>query len=409
MRGAFPAPDRGVTDYANVVILLGPSPTFGDVAAARKPGSPAPLSGEITFSPRRRPRCLEVLGKRKPNIQSLVRREDIEGLLAAASYQDLSPTSAGTVSDLGIQFRVDAISALGTLAPERGHNAIARGLRDPADEVRCAAVRVLHALEEVTVLANALRWLPPEKGRSRTLASEAIIDLGNAISPSEVASAVVDREDDELLDEQDVQLVLALLDDAGTETTAEVLELLVGALGDERGIVVDRAAEMLVRLAPASIEPLVGELRAGFNPAEATYVLGRIGDPETLDVLVEALRHHEPAVRAESAAALGELQDPRAVKPLLRATRDREQRVRNQAHIALDRLGTIAVIEDVAEMLRPIVHEAVRSALRRAEVEVDAETPAPSSPPRRRTRRPRSNGGPPDAADPPPTQQQRMQ
>jgi hypothetical protein len=63
------------------------------------------------------------------------------------------------------------------------------------------------------------------------------------------------------------------------------------ALGDERGIVVDRAADLLVRLAPESIEHRVSELRTGSNPADAAYVLGRIGDAQTLDVLVKALRH----------------------------------------------------------------------------------------------------------------------
>jgi HEAT repeat protein len=349
------------------------------------------------------------LGERKPNIKSLVRREDIDGLLEAASYQDLAPTSAGTVSDLGIPVRVDAILALGTLAPEQGHSAIAAGLRDPADRVRCAAVRVLHALHEVGVLAEALHWLPTEEGHSRTLASQAILNLRKSVTPSAVADALIHREDDDLLGEQDLQLILALLEEERADATDDMLKLLIIALGDERGIVVDRAAELLVRLAPESIEPLVGELSAGLNPAEAAYVLGRIGDPQTLDVLVKALRHRSARVRAESAAALGELQDPAAVKQLLRATHDAEHSVRIQARSALDRMGSIAVIEGVAELLRPVVREAVRSAIPHPEAEADGGTAPPRSPARRRGRSPRSNGGPPEAANPPPTHEQRMQ
>jgi HEAT repeat protein len=348
------------------------------------------------------------MGDRKPNIKSLVRRQDVVGLIQAATYQDLAPTSAGTVSDLGAPVRVDASLALGSLAPERGLKVIRAALRDPADRVRCAAIRVLHALQEAGVLSDALRWLPADAGHSRKLAVQAIIDLGESVRPSTVATALVHREDDDLLGEQDVQLILALLDEAGAAAANEVLESLVGALGDERGIVVDRTAEMLVRLVPDSTEALIGELSTGSNPAEAAYVLGRIRDPETLGVLVKALRHRDPRVRAESAAALAELQDPGAVKPLLRATRDREHSVRNQARVALDRMGTIAVIEGVAELLRPVVRETVRSTIGHPETEAGAGPPPPRSS-ARRSGPPRSNGGPPEAADPPPARHHRTQ
>jgi HEAT repeat protein len=349
------------------------------------------------------------LGERKPNIKSLVRREDIEGLLEAASYQDLTRNPAGAVIDLGIPVRTDAILALGTLAPERGHRAIAAGLHDPADRVRCAAVRVLHALDEGSVLADALRWLPPGEGHSRKLTVQAIMDLQNSVRPSAVADAIVHREDDDLLGEQDARLILALLEKEGGGATDAVVELLVRALRDERGIVVDRAAEMLVRLAPESIETLVCELRVGSNAADAAYVLGRIGDPQTLDVLVKALRHRDARVRAESAAALAELQDPAAVKPLLRATHDAEHNVRSQARMALDRMGTIAVIVGVAELLRPVVRDAVRSAIPHSKVEEDGDHLPPRAPARRQSRSRWSNGGPPEAADAPPTRQQMTQ
>jgi HEAT repeat protein len=349
------------------------------------------------------------VGERKPNIKSLVRREDVDGLVEAASYQELAPGSDGTVSDLGIPIRVDAILALGTLAPERAQGPIAAALRDPADRVRCAAVRVLHALQEVDALTEALQWLPTQSGNSRTLASQAILNLRTSIRHSAVVDAVIHHEQDDLLGDQDVQLILALLEEATEDATDEVLRALIVALDDERGIVVDRAAELLVRLAPESIDPLVHELREGVNPADAAYVLGRIGDPRTLNVLVKSLRHRNTRVRAESAAALAELQDPAAVKPLLRATHDPEHSVRGQARVALDRMGTVAVIEGVAELLRPVVREAVRSAIPQAEAESDGGSQQRRSSARRRPRSSRSNGGSPEAVDPPVNLQQGMQ
>jgi hypothetical protein len=70
-----------------------------------------------------------------PNIESLVRRQDVEGLLKAASYKDVARSSVGTVRDRGIPARADAILALGMLAPEAGLPAIRASLGDP--RTRC--------------------------------------------------------------------------------------------------------------------------------------------------------------------------------------------------------------------------------------------------------------------------------
>jgi HEAT repeat protein len=174
----------------------------------------------------------------------------------------------------------------------------------------------------------------------------------------------------------------------------------VHSLDHERGIVVDRAMDLLVRLAPASTNALAAQLRWGPAPAEAACVLGRIGDPRTVDVLVEALGHSDGGVRAESAAALAELRDPSAVNQLVAATHDPEHSVRRQASIALEGMGTDAVITGVAELLEPMIHQAVRWAL--AEFDHDGETfPPPAPPPSGRpSRSHESNGGAPSGESP---------
>jgi HEAT repeat protein len=292
------------------------------------------------------------VGTRKPNIKQLTRRGDVAGLEEAADPLSVSDASA----------RAEAILALGELGHDSGHQALETGLRDPDDNVRCAAVNVLHARHDGTALAEALRSLPAEGGESRELAILAIVDLGRSVSPSAVADALVGREDDELVGEQDARLFTELVARGDRDARDAAIELLIEALGDERGIVADRAAELLVRLAPTSIDALVAELRTGPGAADAAYVLGRIGDPETVDAMVEALRHEDPRVRSECTAALSEFEPHSAVKPLLRATRDPDHGVRVQAAIALDRMGTSAVIVGVAALLEPMIHDAVRAA-----------------------------------------------
>ena len=73
--------------------------------------------------------------------------------------------------------------------------------------MRCEAVRVLHALREVEALTQALQWLP-QKGHSRNLAFQALMDLRESVPALTVADALVHRDDDELLGEQDAQLIL---------------------------------------------------------------------------------------------------------------------------------------------------------------------------------------------------------
>jgi HEAT repeat protein len=329
-----------------------------------------------------------ILG-RKPNVESLARRNDLEGLVEATCYRELVQASPDTVSDQGIPVRAEAILALGELGPNAGEEAVALALRDPADRVRCAAVRVLYARKQAGVLMQALRWLPADKGQARAFAVRAILGLRNSLTPAVLADALIQSEDEELLNEDDEPLIEILLGEDRAEETAELIQLLVSSLADERTIVADRAGELLLRLAPASTEALVTELRTGPAAAEAAYVLSRMADPRTLDALVEALGHGDPRVRAESAAALGELQDPVAVKPLLSATHDVDHIVRTQAGRALDRLGTAAVIVGVAALLEPIVIDAVKSA---------AKGGAQAA--RRKSRTRTSNGGPPDGGGP---------
>jgi HEAT repeat protein len=300
------------------------------------------------------------VGSRKPNIKQLVRRGDVAGLVEAASYGRRAVPGEG--DDPAAPMRAEAILALGELGDYSGQEAVEAGIRDPDDRVRSAAVNVLHARHDGTALADALRSLPAEAGGSRELAILAIVDLGRSVSPPAVADALVGREDDELLADQDARLFTELVAKGDADARDAAIELLIEALADERGIVVDRAAELLVRLAPASTDALIAELHGGHAAADAAYVLGRIGDPETVDAMVEALRHEDPRVRSECTAALSEFEPQAAVKPLLRATRDPDHGVRVQAAIALDRMGTSAVIVGVAALLEPMIQDAVQAA-----------------------------------------------
>jgi hypothetical protein len=191
---------------------------------------------------------------RQPNVDSLARHEDVEGLVEATSYRELVQTSPESVNDLGVAVRTDAILALGDLG-EAGQEAVASALRDPADPVRCAAVRVLYARKQAGVLVQALRWLPAGKGKSREFALRAVRALQESLTPAALANALLQSEDDELLNEDDEQLILALLEEHRAEDVEELIQFLVSSLADERPIVADRAGDCFCCLLPPAPTP----------------------------------------------------------------------------------------------------------------------------------------------------------
>jgi HEAT repeat protein len=303
---------------------------------------------------------MRVFDKRKPNVKSLAKAGDVEGLIDATRHQELVPGRDGTTVDVGAPVREEAVFALRDVAPDRAGDAFVRALSDPVDGVRCAAAVALYERGDAEALADAVAVLPAEAGKARDVALRALFELRKPQTSRRLAHALVYRRDERPLKDADASLVPSLLRAEGRpEAPGEVVELLVVALGDERDAVADRAEDMLVRLAPASTEALIRELASGAAPRRAAAALGTIKDARALESLVAALSHPDSRVRGECCVALGELRDPAAVEHLLAATRDPEHGVRLRAGAALDSMGTAAVAVSVATLLRPLLSEAL--------------------------------------------------
>jgi HEAT repeat protein len=296
----------------------------------------------------------------KPNVKSLAKRGDEDGLVSAAGYQDLIAAPGEGMLDRGAEIRREAILALGQLGPEAGTEAVHAALSDPADHVRVAAIRVLFARKDAMPLATALAWLPVGHGHSRPLAIRALLELRPPECAPSLAVALVREPGNAAVGEDEAALLKLLLDAGqGSESAGEVIEELLVALGDDRDPVADRAEELLALLAPFGLDGVIAELRAGAAPHRAASVLAEVKDTQGLKPLMEGLLHRDPRVRAECARALGELRDPAAVEALIHASRDPEHRVRAQAGWALDRLGMVALVVGVSTMIRPMIHEAL--------------------------------------------------
>jgi HEAT repeat protein len=303
---------------------------------------------------------MALFGSGKPNVKALARRKDVDGLAAAAAFQDLTLAPGGGILDRGAGVRQEAILSLGALGAGVGTEAVHAALGDAVDVVRVAAIRALFSWGDAIPLATALAWLPAERGHSRSLAITALLELRRPGCAPALTEALLGAPGDAPVGDDEAALLKVLLEaEEGSEAATKVVDQLLAALASEQDPVADRAEELLAMIEPLSTEGLITELNAGAAPHRAAAVLAHVRDTRALTPLIEGLAHGDPRVRAECAGALGELRDPAAVDALIHASQDPDHRVRSQASWALDRLGMVAIAVGVSSMLRPMILDAV--------------------------------------------------
>ncbi|MGQ9476792.1 MAG: HEAT repeat domain-containing protein [Actinomycetota bacterium] len=104
--------------------------------------------------------------------------------------------------------------------------------------------------------------------------------------------------------------------------------------------------ERAVELGRHAVPPLVAMVRScsdEMSRERAVRALGKIRDPSTLKVLVDALHDIHPLVRKAAAWSLGNTGRRKAVEPLIGALKDPDEEVRREAVEALVRIGTPAL------------------------------------------------------------------
>lgn len=163
------------------------------------------------------------------------------------------------------------------------------------------------------------------------------------------------------------------------EGNAEMILLALDLLDSD--FMEENCIESLKRLgSPAALEPMIE--RANRRDRDAIEVLGRIGDDEPVDMLIEFIEEgtnrpleltillslgrigseeatqtianrlvaEDPLVRSTAARALGMIGDTRAIEPLAdRLAEDEAGNVRGSAAWALNQIGTEAALEAASE------------------------------------------------------------
>lgn len=300
-----------------------------------------------------------VFGRRRPDVDKLRRKGDLERLGAAATFRDDLFDSGGVRWDLGAPVRVKALYALSASSGPAVDAAIVEGLRDPHPDVRLEAVRAAAQVrpeEAVEPLVDGvITWAGTDQ-RAAELARNALASWDLHQLPERVALEMAERVETPLTEaHRDALCALVAADSRAADTVSgAVTDVICRRLMDRATpeAVQKRCAEQMQWLGPRAADRLLEELSHGNASTAALGAVGGFRDARALRPLSEALRHGDPPLRAAAASALAETRDTRAVSELLRATQDADSAVRWAATAGLEAFGISAVIFGVAALTK---------------------------------------------------------
>jgi HEAT repeat protein len=247
-------------------------------------------------------------GMGKPDVDKLMSKRDVEGLIDALDYK----------KDTNVRSR--AAQALGDVFDGRVVDALGKALKDEDAGVRMDAlnalgrVKVPHSME---VLAPALK--DPDPG-IRSLAQKMLI--------SHVHSLKVEPDVDGLVMAMKSEDIYIRLNAVSA----------LGEVGDER------AVEALAATC----------LRDPYYPIrfEAAESLRKVGDNRTAGILADSLQDDDRTVRLRAAEALGKIGDRRSVSALSAAMEDEDDAVRAAAMSALGKIGDPRVMNMIVAAMK---------------------------------------------------------
>lgn len=290
----------------------------------------------------------------KPNVEKMMRKRDVEGLIKALKYDDP-------------KVRYDAAKALGELGDPRAVEPLIFALADKSSDIWIADISssVLGAVAEalgkignpraVEPLISALRYSEDVRAK----AAEALDKLG--WKPGQDENAVwywfAKRDWGKCIDLGAVAvkpLISAFLRGIGRNAAAEVLVkignpralgpliFVLSALMDENWNVSLEAAWTLVKMGgPSEVDPYIISQLGGarWQRKAMLEALAERGGSRALEQLISALRDKDENVRARAAEALAIVGPPGAELLISAFLKDEDNDIREVAAEALGELG----------------------------------------------------------------------
>jgi hypothetical protein len=290
-----------------------------------------------------------LLSPRRPDVQKLRRKDNLEGLRAALRYRETFVDEEGGESDAGVEVRVEAAEAMSHFNGPAVADDLAEAVDDSQLEVRLAAVDAISKLGVPTAVERLVDCVIGRGTASDELQDRAL-ELLTGWRLEGVAEFFVERlfqPDSPPVEDRHVESFDRILaaDPRGAAAQPPVAEAVIAVLErspDERA---QAGAEWLLgRLGPPAVEAVLEALSDGRAHPALLRAAGLLGDVRAVEPLVGRLDSADPEIRQAAAVAVGSLSHTAAVPALVDATQDPERSVRDAAIAALDRMGTAAVI-----------------------------------------------------------------
>ncbi|HII06056.1 MAG TPA: hypothetical protein HA349_01690 [Methanotrichaceae archaeon] len=304
-----------------------------------------------------------------------MRRKPIFALLVLATLA--IPAVADEVDDLvanleygDLDVRWKAAEALGEIGDSRAFDPLIESLKDDEDSrVRKGAAWALGLIGDPKAVDPLIEALQDDYGSARAGAAEALGRIG---------------------DPRAVEPLIALLYEEGSQSADPDPQVranaawALGEIGDFRatdvlyywGVLKNKIAceatcspgntkqpydanvQKAAKEAHSKIMNNFESLTSGLNHelywvrADAAESLGKSGDPQAVDPLIEALKDEHPGVRANAAEALGAVGDPKAIDPLTEVVReDDDKSTRYYAARALGYIGDTRAVDLLIDAL----------------------------------------------------------
>jgi twitching motility protein PilT len=221
-----------------------------------------------------------------------------------------------------------AIAGLGRYSSPRAMAALERKFQDGPTDVRLAVLDTLETIATNDIVPLLVEALGRKSLKVRSRASDVMSRL------SKLGKLDIGRSIIWLLRSGDVELRRAAADLARSvpDPAGRLWPKLLGFLRDEDWWVRERVVDALLELAGAQLAPLLSDYLA--DPSDvirrfAVEILGRLKDPQTLDMLLRAATEDvDWWVRERAIEAMAAIGDARAVPHIVRLMQtDREVRV----------------------------------------------------------------------------------
>jgi HEAT repeat protein len=192
-------------------------------------------------------------------------------------------------------------------------------------------------------------WTQPVRAEVREEALDGLAWLRHPDVPRQAAVQLMTRPED--LQDADAEVLRRLADASGPEATQSAIDDLIASLRE--GLAPERAAALLVVLAPESVDALLELLDEPEACESAALALGSSHDSRAVEPLCTLLAGADDTPTRRAAAwALGEIRDLGAAEALLVATGDGDYEVRAAASAGFDKLGNAAIAVALSSLIR---------------------------------------------------------